>query len=562
VRSQLGVGAGASPNTVVAKLVARMGEQQARIDEQATLAAKQQEDIVRLKNEQLYVTRDEHDVGDRIVKHTDDGKLALFLPDVPENNFIVATIDSALLEPSAEHHSGEDNEVNVPMWRIVGLLMPPSLRALLTLAHSNLKDTSGREQREDIIVVEYGVEEWPYVVTMIVGKCALDTKSLKTALGQAMRRATAMLDMQPWRAFAVVIITCLSQVCFFRLSQRSRVPSYSLPMDCFVASGDAGGEVSTTPGARLLAYYLANPARLGYVPCTYKPLLLEADLANFAFSHVYVLCARPQRSAVFLLSDTDVASLDTSGRRYVLKVFRDRQRAEREFDVLYRLREIRGVPSLLCNSVLAVHVAHGDAAATEWFGFMLTPYCQSLSASVASPVLFGQFARVLQQASAAGVHNNDVSSCNLLLNKTTVRATNAVIETAFVADWDIASVDDQVLHGFSGKRLFACDEVLMCPQHAARYGSLHNDLESLFYVAVSCAQGEAEWSVTMARAGVNLMSGVHERQRITGLGVCRARRRVRFRRWEAYLIGVRDAIERARADDGCVADIVDAFCHQ
>jgi hypothetical protein len=334
-------------------------------------------------------------------------------------------------------------------------------------------------------------------------------------------------------------------------------------MECFVrGEDDDGGTMCATAGARLLAYYLANPARLGYVPCAYTPLLNEADLARFKFSHAYVLCARPERSAVFLLRDTDAASAVTGDRRYVLKVFRDRQRAMREFAVLSRLREVPGVPDLLCERVLTVHLAIGDSSATAWFGFLLTPYCQSLSVSVASPALFGQFALVLQGASEIGVHNNDVSSCNLLLHKTTIRATGEAVETAYVADWDIASMDDQVLRGFSGKRLFACDEVLMCAPDAERRGSLRNDLESLFYVAVSCAQGEAEWSVAMARAGLDVMRGVHERQRVTGLGGSRARRAVQFRRWQAYLERVRDAIERARADDGCVADIVDAFCVQ
>jgi hypothetical protein len=86
--------------------------------------------------------------------------------------------------------------------------------------------------------------------------------------------------------------------------------------------------------------------------------------------------------------------------------------------------------------------------------------------------------------SELGVHHNDISLDNLLCKHIGGQLTGVII------DWEHATLGVQEIRGFRGKHCFASDGAFV-EQWTA---SLQKDLESLFYVAVSCCMEDMlEW---------------------------------------------------------------------
>ena len=125
--------------------------------------------------------------------------------------------------------------------------------------------------------------------------------------------------------------------------------------------------------------------------------------------------------------------------------------------------------------------------------------------------------------------------------------------TGIVTDWEIATPPGTKINKHSGKLLF-------CPATAEgedRTSSLLGDLESLFYVAISCAENGAKWSIK--RDDRSSRDMFLRRSRHTGLD---GRKSGSFEKWDEYLVNIRKAIlcaKNSNADDD-VEKVVYAFC--
>jgi hypothetical protein len=174
---------------------------------------------------------------------------------------------------------------------------------------------------------------------------------------------------------------------------------------------------------------------------------------------------------------------------------------------------------------------------------LLTPYAQVLTPSMATPALFKQYSSVLATAAKKSVFHNDISPDNLLVlrNGEERDCSNLV---GLVTDWEISTFGKEAIKGFTGKSLFAPLSAFGVEKQEGeqkgaekeeRLGSLRNDLESLFYVAITCAFGEASWARAFG-AAQDESSMLRERSRFC-LG-----REPFPKKWSNYLTPIRDAL--------------------
>jgi len=488
-----------------------------------------------------YTTQDEGTIGKRIQSDNDDDGIAFDITSFARHQPI--TIDSNLFEPDPNSTStGEDLQINEPFSRIISTVASASLKIMFTGKHSNLIDDEGREQRVDLSVFNSDFEEWASLVTVVEGKQDLLTANYNSALGQCMRRANAILTAQPWRSFVIIPFHCLRDIAFLKVEWEGTrdfgrpKPVRSTLYKCLTLDEDDEDKVVVGEGFRALCAMLENPALLGYLPC---PVIIKTELPTVGLRSAHPLCIRGKQKALFVVEmvENDAAC--------VLKVFRERDASERERANVQKLHAIPGTISLKQESLLTIQCdwdgQHGDFVA-----LLLSPYCRALTPSLASKSLFGQYAQVLLDAWNAGLCNNDISPDNLLVIKKT-EGTNGI-----VTDWEIATPPGTRISKHTGKLLF-------CPATADgedRTSSLLGDLESLFYVAISCAENGVRWSIKRndrSSRDMFLRRSCH-----TGLG---GRKSGSFEKWDTYLVNIRKAILCAKnsiADDD-VEKVVYAF---
>jgi hypothetical protein len=404
-----------------------------------------------------YSVLSEHDCGSLICKDLEAGDLEKYVPSSCQDLKIAPVKLSELQHEGA----GEDAMINRPMSSILNHRTLISSTVQFTGTSCPLADSRGRGQRADTSFFTY-VLEWPCVITMIEGKLDFKMTNFKDALGQAARRAWALLDMQPWREFVVIIIHCITQVVFFYMEQNNRgKPRISDQYECLVTTGEV---VVMGEGFRILMNLMNNPSLLGFLRCPVS-VTGAAELGV-----VGAICARSHSKAVFLC--------EQEGVRSVLKVFQKRAHAQHEHRVLSKLSQVDGVIRLLnLEDPMDISIQVLPSEDTEmWFGLSLGPYCDVLSNVTASPALFADYAFALKTAADLECYHNDVSPDNLLV-------TTDSCPRGVVTDWEHAGSNGLPFRR-SAKLAFAPTARVRSNESGSN--SLIADLESLCYVAVAC----------------------------------------------------------------------------
>jgi hypothetical protein len=211
----------------------------------------------------------------------------------------------------------------------------------------------------------------------------------------------------------------------------------------------------------------------GWIPCPFSLNLLSASQLN-GYTSAAVVCGRSTGKTVFRVQGS-------SGRSMILKAVSDAARITREHTILQRLKGISGILSV--SELFSVEV--NDGAEIKQETAMLMENCNIMTPRTATPALFYQFSQILLAAAERNVHHNDISLDNLLYKEGDGTATGVII------DWEHATIDQHGVMGFQGKVLFAPDHAESKRMWSA---SLLGDLESLFYVAVSCCvEDKLEW---------------------------------------------------------------------
>lgn len=538
--TSLGVSATATPNEALGALAVNFE------------AMKRRQDA--LQQRFRYTTQDESMIGKRIEgDNREKGQVYEIDFHIDED---VVDIPAALMSrcSNSTASSAEDSDVNEPFCKILRSVSPTSLHIKFTGQSCNLIDGEGREQRVDLSVFAADYQEWASLVTVLEGKVDLKTTNWERVLGQCMRRATAILEQQTWRKFVVIPFYCLSEIGFLRVEwdwtdkreYGCPLPTRSEKMQCLRVEND---NVVVGDGFRALQAMLEEPSRFGYLPCPVE--VDKADLDNLGLTSPSPICFRSQSKALFV-----VESAQDESTKYVVKVYRDRSIAEKEHASIEKLSDVTGAIKLQVGGIETVNCRWGDSeeeASAVHSGedasaaLVLRPYCRALTPSLASIDLFGQYARTLRDAVSQGLCNNDVSPDNLLVN-----VLDDGSKIGIVADWEIATPPGTEIMRHSGKLLF-------CPQveeGVERIASLLGDLESLFYVAVSCAEDGVAW--VYKRSDRTISDEFELRKRATGLG---KRRDSPFKRWNDYLVRVREALVRAQESqrDVDVRGVVEAF---
>ena len=290
-------------------------------------------------------------------------------------------------------------------------------------------------------------------------------------------------------------------------------------------------------GFRALCTMLDNPALFGYLPC---PVHLLTDLSELGFKSAHPICIRSSQKALFV-----VDLVGDKAECAVLKVFRNRSAADRELANVKQLSGVTGTIKLKREQVVLIR-CEWDEEDEDFSAIVLSPYCRALTPSLASKNLLGEYAQILLDSWNEGLCNNDISPDNLLVIERDGE------KLGIVTDWEIATPPGTTINPRTGKLLF-------CPAVQAgkrRTSSLLGDLESLFYVAVSCADNGAKWIVKRNDRTESDM--FEQRKRYTGLG---GRKSERFERWNDYLVGVRRALvcaQKSGAEED-VEKVVQAF---
>jgi hypothetical protein len=433
----------------------------------------QSKTIAELTLLQRYSTKDEYEVGKTVLDDTEKGERELLVLVSPVRYEI--SLQSSILEVSSlDTH--EDQVINEPMFRIWEVLLDKyDVKAINCTLSSSFVDARGREQRGDQVLVSLGdlkqgsIATWPMVVTFIEGKHDLETSNLCKAIGQCQRRGLAILEQQPWRKYVIVIFHCLEQIGFLKVS-RPGTPSVSSVMP-FLQKNETATLVNRV-GFDILMSLLDSDC-FGWIPCPFSLDLSSAEELH-GYTSAAVVCGSSTGKTVFRVQEP-------SGRNMILKAMSDLARITREHTVLQRLRGIAGVLSV--SDLFSVEVHDGVEIKQETA--MLMENCNIMTPSTATPALFYQFSQILLAAAERNVHHNDISLDNLLYKGGDGAGTGVII------DWEHATMDKHNVKGFQGKVLFA-------PDHAESNrmwnASLLGDLESLFYVAVSCCVEEKlEW---------------------------------------------------------------------
>ena len=402
--SSLGLSSVNSPNSMIVHLAGLVNDLKITTEERFAV---QQEKIAMLERQKIFSTNAEADVGKNLVDAIDDPKVdyvTFFIPD--RGTFLVqdfSFVTPSLLYPVSGTGKGEDWTINKPMYDILCHFLPMST-ILLTAGRSSLLDGRGREQRADLVKLSRAEvrSEWPNVETMLEGKLNLKNGAQwKVVLGQGVRRAEAILGMQPWREFVIIPLFDNSYVAFFRLNRKYEF-SFCEPIPCFTRM--TSGNVEIGEGFHNLIFYLTHPAALGYIPC---PVQLKSLRCDFAFDESFTICARSPDKAVFKIMRGDKA--------FVVKAFKDQAIAALEFDVLYRLQGVSGIPTLVVAVIVEAIITDINGIESSWWCYVIQEYCIVLTPSLATPVLISQFAEVLAAAASSDYVNNDISPDNLLL---------------------------------------------------------------------------------------------------------------------------------------------------
>lgn len=509
----------ASPNEALNVLIMRMAE---------------------IKLQHRYTTQNESEIGKRI---QDDCRAK------PDHAFKVdnlhlsfdfgGEIDASLMDINPNSSSqAEDLYVNEPFQRVLASVCKSTTFVKFTGKRSNLIDFQGREQGVDLSLLDSPREEWASVITVLEGKTDFSKPNWDFAIGQCMRRAKAILQAQPWRAKVVVPFYTLEQIAFLEVEWvgESRdfgyeVPRISQAYSCLVRNDEG---VEAGEGFRALAAMLDNTTLFGYLPC---PVSIDHEsLSRLGFSSAQPICARSARNskAVF------VGNQSQTGEDNVLKVYLNRSAAEYEHRMISTLGNLPGAISLQNQEVAELSLSW-EGELKHGYALVLSPYCHALTPTTASMNLFGLYAIALRKAMEKGICNNDISPDNLLVKE------GPEGSVAVIADWECSSPPGSAIARTTGKALF-------CPyteENETRMASLLGDLESLYYVAIACAENGARWAQN--HRGYQEM--LRERQRYTGMW----RKSCSFTKWHSYLVGVRDALLRAKASDDC-GPVVEAFC--
>jgi hypothetical protein len=463
----------ASPKSQVRKLdeVLKDWDEIPRIKEQMA-QLKQQVECLSLATQ--YSTRSEHDVGSSILNDTKKGILKHLEFPIQVTQCSLE-LECSLLSVSS-HKKHEDQVINEPMMNLMQYLLGHKqikLKALDCTLFSPLVDARGREQKADLILFYYGdldegsATTWPMAVTFFEGKHDLETNNLCIAIGQCKRRCDATLEQQPWREYAICVFHCLKQIGFLKLDE-SRKPSISCVMP-FVRKGEDGNLVKEE-GFHILMQLMESDF-FGWLPCPYS-LVLSSASALESYSRAQAVCARSSGKKVFVVQGR------AGGTRIVKAA--EEARMLHEHRVLQHLRGVVGI--LDVSDLFTVDIQYGTTKMPTMA--MLMEQCTVVTPSSATPKLFAQYAQILMAASNLGVHHNDISLDNLLCKQVSGQVTGIII------DWEHATLNMHEMKGFRGKHSFAPD----CAFEREWIASLQNDLESLFYVAVSCCvEDELEW---------------------------------------------------------------------
>ena len=465
-----------------------------------------------------YTKQDESMIGRRIQDDNAD-RNGGFQVERPSGHFSLdeKTIAKMLLPKARSTSANEDDYVNEPFSEILKATCMSSHSVHFTGKRSNLIDSEGREQRVDLSVHDGSKQEWATLVTVLEGKMRLLKPERDEGLGQCMRRARAILEAQPWRKFVVIALFSLKEIMFLRVIKGDHDvlhPTHTDTMPCFVKSesGTAAGD-----GFLRLADMMANPAKLGYVPVP-----IQFDFQTLDLSDALPISARKE-TCVFVAKQKD-------GAPVVVKFFFASDRARKEHDALALLSGISTTTRAL-DEVQELRVTD-DGEEKPAFALLLQPYCHALVPSIASPQLFKSYAETLHQAHLKGLCNNDISPSNLL-----VLFQTDDYHVGIVADWDIATAPGTPLARHSGKLLWA---PFIPDADQQRVSSLKGDFESLFYVAVSCAENGARWMKVAKRPDRTVADIYAQRTKDTGLF---GRKGNRFPGdWHDYLVGISAAI--------------------
>lgn len=291
----------------------------------------------------------------------------------------------------------------------------------LTVGYSSFIDCKGREQCCSMVLLNGSFHEWPHVVTMLLGKEDL-LKEFPALLGQARRRAAAILSAQPWRQRVDIIMYDLQHIAVFRLDSDG--------FNCLTTPIEFLRHVSDYRYACLSGYYLLldnlkHPARLGF---TWPPLrLTQMDPLIGPGAKAELVCGRSEGKAVFVISSQNQEKI-------IVKGFECEETAETERRLLQRVQGIPGTALLhpsCADDILVCQVETNGNHLHWWFGFTMLPYCSVLVPSRAEPRHFAALARTIIAVAAVDLVCNDISLDNLLLTES---------GEVVISDWGLATL--------------------------------------------------------------------------------------------------------------------------
>jgi hypothetical protein len=408
------------------------------------------------------------------------------------------------------------------------------MKLILTVGKSFFVDNKGREQRCDMLLLAGAVEEWPHVVTMFEGKLDLE-RDFDILLGQARRRAVAILSAQPWRKYVDIIMCDLKHIAIFRMDS-DNYNYFTGPLD-FLRNVRCGTYLCQQ-GYYLLLDYLKNPQRLGFVQCPQRLLTMRPLLNNEA--NASLVCGRSKDKAVFVM--------EVEGVRVVAKVFADGAVATNEHHWLMQVQRINGAARL--HPTCAVEILHcevGIDGVREWYGFVIQPYCSVLVPSTAQPHHFYDVAQTILAAGHIAVVCNDISSDNLLQDTAT--------DKVYIADWGLATVPGTRI-GSSGKQMYIppTGRLEDGTVDENRQASVRSDLFALLLVSVCCALGDVPWACAKIQADTK-----NKMLEICGLGALPGdSRKLVGTKWE-YLLDVARMLMDMERSDGQVVGAFGTF---
>lgn len=168
---------------------------------------------------QLYSTQNESDIGRKLLadlckKGEHEVIPAVAALNVPKIDMpLEVEIIELLPNMSITSTTYEDTYINAPLFNhLLRQYVSPLVQLKLTVGYSSFIDCKGREQCCSMVLLNGSF----HVVTMLLGKEDL-LKEYPALLGQARRRAAAILSAQPWRQRVDIILYDLQHIAVFRL---------------------------------------------------------------------------------------------------------------------------------------------------------------------------------------------------------------------------------------------------------------------------------------------------------------------------------------------------------